>query len=114
MFYYFNKGDYKLAEYWVSHKRMNADGTRIDQVKTMMKKPEGGLNIIGEYTRNQVVNSIENDNDWFTCIFDRKEGKMTYWNKGEEIHIITVNGTKFIRTDKNETESDNLNELPDF
>jgi len=96
---------------------MNADNTRIIKVKAMTKKPEGGLNPGKEYTRNQVVESIEdtkNKNRWITCKFNKKEGDTTYWNPGEEIHVYRTDNDAFIRTDKNQTESDNLGELPDF
>ena len=106
-----------MTEYWVSHKRMNQDETRIESVKALIKKPEGGLLQGKEFLRDQVVNSIEDTkvkNKWITCKFNRKEGDTIFWDPGEKIHVIVIHGTKFIRTDKNHTESDNLGELPDY
>jgi len=106
-----------VGEYWVSHKRKDDEDIRIEQVKAMSKKQEGGLNPGKEYTRSQVVDSIEdteNKNRWITCRFNRKEGDTTYWDPGEEIHVYRTDTDAFIRTDKNETEEDNLGDLPDF
>jgi len=36
------------------------------------------------------------------------------WTKGQEVHIITVGGVKYIRTDKNQKAADNLENLPEF
>jgi hypothetical protein len=41
-------------------------------------------------------------------------GANNKWKKGQEIHIITVNGIKYIRTDQNRKASDNLENLPKF
>jgi hypothetical protein len=106
-----------MPEYWVSHKRKNVDGARIEKVKAMSKKPEGGLNPGEIYTRNQVVKSIEDTtkkNRWITCKFSKKEGDTNYWTPGEEIHVYRTENDAFIRTDRNETEEDNLGDLPDF
>jgi len=99
-----------MGEYWVSHKRMNTDNTRIIKVKAMERRKGSGLSSAEEYDREEVIQSIENDNNWFTCL--QKDKRI--WTKKAEIHIILVNNVKFIRTDSNQTEADNLGELPDF
>jgi len=106
-----------MGEYWVSHKRKDEKDIRIERVKAMEKKQEDGLKSGKEYTRSQVVDSIEdtkNNNRWITCKFNRKEGGTTYWNPGEEIHVYRTDNDAFIRTDRNKTEDDNLGELPEF
>ena len=88
-----------MGEYWVSHKRKDEDDIRIVRVKAM-EKTKNGLNPSREYTRNQVVESIENTeikNRWITCRFLRKEGTKNYWNPGEEIHVYRRNNNAFIR-----------------
>lgn len=102
-----------MSEYWVSHKRMDADNTRIVQVRAFIKEKDG-LSSPSVYTRQQVIDSIEKNNRWITCIYSGKKDGRDYWKPGREIHVIVIKGTKFIRTDRNETEEDNLGELPDF
>ena len=86
---------------------MNEEETRIVKVKAM--QVTNGLSRAREYHRKDVVESIDN-NKWYTC--KPKEG--TTWTKQAEIHVLEVDGEKFIRTDRNRTKSDNLGELPDF
>ena len=63
-----------------------------------------------ESTRSSVVSTIEDDKS-FVTITRTSEGK---WRKGEDVHIIKVKDKKYIRTDANEKESDNLGDLPRF
>ena len=102
-----------MGEYWVSHKRMNADDTRIIKVKAM-EKLEKSLSASKEYTRSDVVSSIEKKNNWITCTFVEKKENKNIWRSSAEIHIIEIRGNKFIRTDRNQTAADNLGELPEF
>ena len=78
-----------------------------------LKDLKGGLDSIIEYTRQQVIDSIKGHNKWYTCIEKQKnpDGSTTY-TIGEEIHILPVGNDEFIRTDRNETPSDNLGNLP--
>jgi hypothetical protein len=58
-------------------------------------------------TKDQVVNSIES-------IF-KKEYYTWYSNRpGAKVEVISVNGNKFLRTDRNQTSKDNLDNLPNF
>lgn len=59
--------------------------------------------------RDEVIDKIESGRSFMTIY--RNNGK---WRKGEDVHIIKVKGKKFIRTDNNEKESDNLGDLPTF
>lgn len=70
-------------------------------------------NVIGprsETPRQTVVTDIEGGAQHYTCPPDG-EGGYTW---GDEVEVIIVNGTKFIRTDGNEVEGDNLGKLPEF
>ena len=87
---------------------MNEEDTRIVAVKAMEYLGEKLLSI-KTYNRSEVVKSLE-DNKWFTC----KETKKNHYKRQEEIHTYKTKNDVFIRTDKNETESDNLGELPEF
>lgn len=98
-----------MGEYWVSHKRMNEDNSRIKEVRAMTVTGKT-LNPPLNYSRKDVIESIEKNNGWFTC---QSKDKNT-WTKKAEIHVIQVENEKFIRTDRDTTPSDNLGELPVF
>jgi hypothetical protein len=99
----------KWADYCISAVRYDADDKHIEKVKV---HPDNGdtIGAASEESRSTVVDRIEAGNS-FVTIVKNKEKK---WNKGEDVRIITVNSKKFIRTDANKTESDNLGELPTF
>jgi len=99
----------KWADYCISAVRYNEDETHI--VKVKVHTDEGDtIGNVSEWERESVVSAIERGNTFIT-IFKNTEGK---WGKGQEVHTIKVNGKKFIRTDKNTTASDNLENLPQF
>ncbi|MCK5029950.1 MAG: DUF3892 domain-containing protein [Thermoplasmatales archaeon] len=102
-----------MAEYWVSHKRMNAEDTRINEVRAMMLTDNGLSSPLG-YDREDVIQSLNNNDKWYTCLFkEERDGKNT-WTKKAEIHIVEIDGENFIRTDRNKIKSDDLGELPEF
>jgi hypothetical protein len=47
----------------------------------------------------------------FVTIIKNKDDK---WDLGAKVEIIKVNGLKYIRTDRNNFASDNLEDLPKF
>ena len=95
-------------EYWVSHKRMNQEQTRIERVMAMMMTVNG-LSLPLTYDRKDVIQGIQKGDNWHTCL-----QKDESWIINAEIHIVEVDGKYFIRTDRNNIKSDNLGELPDF
>lgn len=97
-----------MAELWISHKRMNADNTRV--IKVLAMKANDKLSGAMDTDRQYVVQSIEQGNKWYTC----KSTGDKRWTREAEIHVLEVDGEKFIRTDGNKEKSDNLGELPDF
>ena len=99
-----------LKEYWVSH--IKKDDKHIKQVKAFLNTVEGIKNPV-LFNRDEIVKSIDKENDqWYTCVLkNKKEGKRI-WQKGSKIHTINVDGNKYIRTDRNKKDSDNLGELP--
>lgn len=60
--------------------------------------------------RKEIVAHLKKRVTYIT-IYKDKEGK---WSKGATVDIITVNGKEFIRTDKNQTPKDNLENLPEI
>jgi len=99
----------KWADFLISKAGYNTDHTSIIKVTTHADNGDS-VGSPFEETRQIVVSNIKNGKTYCT-ILKNKEGK---WNKGAPVNIINVNGKEFIRTDRNQTESDNLGELPEF
>jgi hypothetical protein len=59
------------------------------------------------WSRENVVNGIENGRVFFTMRLVNGSPSL-----GEEIHIITVDNVKYLRTDRNSERNDNLGSLP--
>jgi hypothetical protein len=99
----------KWADYCISAVRYNSEHTHIVKVKV---HPDNGDTIgdATEWLRTDVITAIGN-NKTFVTIVRSPEGK---WKKGEDVRIVTINGTKYIRTDANNKASDNLGNLPEF
>ena len=99
----------KWADYGISAVRYDQDDQYIDKVKV---HPDKGDSIgQGEtWNRKDVISKID-DGKTFTTILTGNDGK---WKKGQDVHVITVDGERFLRTDANKQKSDNLENLPKF
>lgn len=99
----------KWADYGISAVGCNQAETHIVNVKV---HPDNGETIGAEsvWTRNQVVSAIERGTT-FVTILKNAEGK---WTRGQDVHLVTVNRVKYIRTDGNSKAADNLENLPRF
>ena len=100
----------KWADYLVSAVKTNSDPKRIDSVEC---HSDFGCvvceNII--LSRVDLISNIKKGlhlrNNFRTAI-----GK---WRKGQEVHLINVEGQDFIRTDaKNKVASDNFDDVSEF
>ena len=92
---------------------MNAEDTRINEVRAMMPTDNGLSSPLG-YDREDVIQSLNNNDKWYTCLFKEERDGKSIWTKKAEIHIVEIDGENFIRTDRNKIKSDNLGELPEF
>jgi len=99
----------KWADYGISKVRYDEERTHIVKVKVREDRGDK-LGPAEEWARKQVVSAIEGGTT-FVTILEGSDGK---WKKGQEVHIITVKGVKYIRTDQNAEASDNLENLPEF
>ena len=99
----------KWADYMISAVRYDSSHEKIESVRT--HEDEGDKMGIGYYeSRQKVVSNIEKGFTYST-VTKRADGRF---NRGEEIHIIEVDCTKYIRTDRNKTNKDNLENLHEF
>ena len=92
---------------------MNAEDTRINEVRAMILTDNGLSSPLG-YDRRGVIQSFNNNDKWYTCLFKEERDGKNIWTKKAEIHIVEIDGENFIRTDRNKIKSDNLGELPEF
>jgi hypothetical protein len=99
----------RWADYGISEVRYDEDQTHIVKVKVREDKGDK-VGPPEEWARKRVVSAIE-DGTTFVTILKRSDGN---WHKGQDVHIITVRGEKYIRTDQNAEAADNLENLPEF
>jgi hypothetical protein len=99
----------KWADYLISKVRYDSDETEIIKVKSHEDKGDK-VGSSFEETRDEVVENL-NEGTSYCTIFKNDEGK---WEKGEDVHPVTVEGETYIRTDRNQTAEDNLGNLPTF
>ena len=83
------------------HYKDNDSNTYIDEIKTL----EHGIK-----SRTTVVGDIESGKTVMTAV----KGSDGKYYAGEKVHVITVNGYKYLRTDANSTPRDNLENLPTY
>ncbi len=91
------------ADYYIIavHYKNSDDTTFIEKVKTY----DGS-----EKLRSTVVANIENGQTVMTAV-KRNDGK---YYKGATVNVVKIDGVKYIRTDKNSTKRDNLENLPTY
>lgn len=99
----------KWADFGISAVRYSADKTHIERVMVHEDKDTAmGSGI--EKTKEQVIAGMKLGQTYVT-ILKGDEGK---WKRGQDVHIIVVDGEEFLRTDANKRKSDNLENLPEF
>ena len=97
----------KWADYCISKVRYSQQHSRI--IKAFVHKDLGETIGRGEeWTREDVVSLIEDGYQVITIMRDDK------WKKGQEVQIVMVGGSKYIRTNKDQIKADNLENLPEF
>ncbi|HML23354.1 MAG TPA: DUF3892 domain-containing protein [Aggregatilinea sp.] len=99
----------KWADYGISAVRYNNARTHIDLL--MVHVDNGDTIAIGkEWKRSDVVLEIERKRTFVTIPKNNDEKYI----RGEDVRIVVINGVKYLRTDNNNTPSDNLGSLPEF
>lgn len=99
----------KWADYLISAVSYHSKHTHIDQVKAHVDS--GDTVAAGKiYSRSTVVDAIKNGKTFCTII--KNSGEK--WVKGQDVFVIKIKGTSYIKTVDNSTEADNLENLPEF
>ncbi len=97
------------ADYVITAVRFNAAGTHISEVRTY-EHTGSELNNQAIKTRATVVNGIEAGYSYCTAL---KNADGTY-RYGAPVKVVTIEGTKFIKTKSDSSKEDNLDNLPSF
>jgi hypothetical protein len=99
-----------MTKYGITHKKMNDQGTHIDEVEVReIKGKKVGFQAT-IWSRAEVVSALKEDNPIITIL--RKD--VPKWVKGEDVRVVKVNGAEYLRTDQNLEAADHLGNLPDF
>jgi hypothetical protein len=98
----------KWADYGISAVQYNREHTHIVKVRL---QPDNGdsMGAVTEWSRSQVVTSLEAGRSFVTILQNGGQ-----WKRGEDVRTVTINGSKYIRTDSNSRAADNLGSLPEF
>ena len=99
----------KWANYGISAVRYDSQHTHIEKIKVHEDKGDS-IGDAKEWSREQVVSAIGLGITFVTIL----KISDVNWKKGQDVNIVTVNAVKYIRTDKNQEASDNLENLPEF
>ncbi len=99
----------KWADYCISAVRYDSTGNHIEKVQVCEDYGKT-LGNFEEWLRNNVILALDN-NKTFVTIINNEGGSCSI---GTNVHVINVNGTKYIRTDKDKTTHDNLGNIPRF
>ena len=98
----------KWADYVITAVKFKKEKRHIEQVQIWTDN--GELANEQTTTRSEVVRLLENGSTVVTAY----KNNINKWNRGDDINIVEVRGNKFIRTDGNSIEEDNLGNLPEF
>ncbi|MGR8824908.1 DUF3892 domain-containing protein [Leuconostoc mesenteroides] len=89
-------------------------GDDPDIIKSIKVKLDFIENISGykfEFTKAGAIKAIKGGYTFETIIWNEKSNK---YSEGSVVDIIKIDGKEFIRTDRNATEKDNLDKLPEY
>ncbi len=91
------------ASYYIIavHYKNSDETTFIEKVKLLDNS---------EKYRSSVVADIEGGNTVMTAT----KGNDGKYYKGAEVHVVKIDGVKYIRTDANTVKKDNLGNLPQY
>lgn len=99
----------KWADFVITGVGFNDEHTHIEKVERY-EYISGKLVNKKVVTRQIVVNAIQKGITYATAT-KNSEGK---WKRGSFVKITTFNGIKYLRTTKDNTEKDNLGNLPEL
>lgn len=97
------------ADYYIEKVRYNRDHTRIVWV-SVRQDNAAKLGNAYNMVRKQIMSQMQAGKQFMT-IFRNPDGKF---RKGQKIEMVQVKGIEYLRTDQDELENDQLENLPEF
>jgi len=88
----------------------SSETRRISHVKARVEK-SGTSRPLEEYTKDKIIEMVEYPS--FTVKTVIHEYGNTY-KDGPPVIVVTLHGTKYIKTEKNDKTEDNLGEMPTY
>jgi hypothetical protein len=99
----------KWADYLVSAVKSGQDQKRIDSVECHSDFGCVVCEVIILSRADLIANMKKGCT--YTTVFRTAIGK---WRKGQDVHLVNVNGEDFVRTDVKTASSDNFDDVPEF
>lgn len=99
-----------MADYYITevHYKDKDDTTFIEEVKTISSLYSS---TVTKKARTTVVSDIDT---YDKSVMTATKGSDGYYKKGADVHVLTVDKVKYIRTDANAKAKDNLENLPEY
>jgi hypothetical protein len=98
-----------MSNYLITAVRYNNSEAHIVKVRTHTDNGDS-MGPVVDLERATVVNRIESGGSFKTAY---KQSDGTY-RRGAEVRVVTIEGTKYLRTDADRIKKDNLGSLPRF
>jgi len=99
----------KWANYGISAVRYDRSHSRIAKLRIHRDDGEQIGSALSS-TRQEVVDLIQTGFSFVTILED-SDGN---WTKGQPVEIVEIGGVEFLKTESNDSEGDNLENLPEF
>ena len=93
----------KSVDYYITAVRYHKNRAYVDHVRMHNNLKQADI------PRSEVISYIDAGMSISTA---EKIGES--WIKGADVITVTINGVRFIKTEPNDTASDNLGNLPEF
>ncbi len=93
------------AEFGIEKKRI-LDGA-IAELLVRRLEADNSMSYVGWYSRQVIVDHIKQGHTYMTIIISGN------WCKGADINVVRTNFGEYLRTDRNRTSADNLDNIPE-
>lgn len=97
------------ADVYVSQVKYDDTGNHIEWFRIHLPFSGNIGPVVNDVSRGEMINLIENENKIIATAIRDEMGK---YSPGRTVHLFELDSLKFLRTDGNQTRSDNLGDLP--
>ncbi len=98
------------TRYVITAKHYDSQRNRIESVQ-VREYSNGRLSDAKVFSRQQVLNLIDSKEKFVTATWSNAQN---HWVLGEDVRPVQGKYDRYLRTDNNQTEADNLGNLPEF